>query len=156
MLCYLKVTPNLAASAFACGINAVNTNHEFKDYNVFFANNGSGKTSITRAFELLINKNSHIGKYQTINSTMPPEVSFLLKDDSSININSHNPNVSTSFNVEIYNSDFLSENLPLNGEFGLKKLDDKTVVLEGSSLGKESKELESLNSELKLNLERSK
>lgn len=137
-----------------CGINAVNTNHEFKDYNVFFANNGSGKTSITRAFELLINKNSHIGKYQTINSMMPPEVSFLLKDDSSININSHNPNVSTSFNVEIYNSDFLSENLPLNGEFGLKKLDDKTVVLEGSSLGKESKELESLNSELKLNLER--
>ncbi len=137
-----------------CGINTVNTDHEFADYNVFFANNGSGKTSITRAFELLINKNSHIGKYQTINSTMPPKVSFLLKDDSSININSHNPNASTSFNVEIYNSDFLSENLPLNGEFGLKKLDDKTVVLEGSSLGKESKELELLNSVLKLNLER--
>jgi hypothetical protein len=33
--------------------------------------------------------------------------------------------------MEVYNSDFLQDNAPLNKEFGLKKLDDETIVLEG-------------------------
>ncbi|GAA7619396.1 hypothetical protein HpBhutan199_14190 [Helicobacter pylori] len=38
-----------------CGLDAIEMG-EFKDYNVIFGNNGCGKTSLTRAFELLILK----------------------------------------------------------------------------------------------------
>ncbi|GAA7332374.1 AAA family ATPase [Helicobacter pylori] len=48
------------------------------------------------------------------------------------------------FKVEIYNSDFLHNNMPLNSEFGLKKLDDGTIILEGSVLGEETKEINQL------------
>ncbi len=48
------------------------------------------------------------------------------------------------FKVEIYNSDFLHNNAPLNSEFGLKKLDDGTIILEGSVLGEETKEINQL------------
>ena len=54
-----------------CGLNDISMNAEFKDYNVIFAKNGAGKTSITRAFELLISKNyQHTKQYQTIDSTV--------------------------------------------------------------------------------------
>ncbi|GAA7345319.1 hypothetical protein HpCK67_07080 [Helicobacter pylori] len=49
-----------------------------------------------------------------------------------------------SFKVEIYNSDFLHNNTPFNSEFGLKKLDDGTIILEGSVLGEETKEINQL------------
>ncbi|GAB0031623.1 AAA family ATPase [Helicobacter pylori] len=49
-----------------------------------------------------------------------------------------------SFKVEIYNSDFLHNNAPFNSEFGLKKLDDGTIILEGSVLGEETKEINQL------------
>ena len=129
-----------------CGLNDISMNTEFKDYNVIFANNGAGKTSITRAFELLIGKNyQHTKQYQTIDSTIEPEVSFTLNDNSSIVINTAQINPKPSFNIEIYNSDFLIHNAPLSSEFGLKKLDDKTIVLEGSFVGEETKEIQELN-----------
>ncbi|MCK0502982.1 AAA family ATPase [Helicobacter pylori] len=91
-----------------CGLDAIEMG-EFKDYNVIFGNNGCGKTSLTRAFELL---NSNIG--------------------------------APSFKVEIYNSDFLHNNAPFNSEFGLKKLDDGVIILEGLVLGEETKEINQL------------
>ena len=63
-----------------CGLDTVTQNNEFTDYNVIFANNGVGKTSTTRAFELLINKNNHILKYQTINNSSKPKISFYSGD----------------------------------------------------------------------------
>ncbi|GAA9430481.1 hypothetical protein HpHA285_13060 [Helicobacter pylori] len=116
---------------------------EFKDYNVIFGNNGCGKTSLTRAFELLISKNKHIEKYRTISTTESPSIEFECKDGSyKIEPNS---NIGVpSFKVEIYNSDFLHNNAPFNSEFGLKKLDDDTIILEGSVLGEETKEINQL------------
>ncbi|WP_150465721.1 AAA family ATPase [Francisella sp. SYW-2] len=129
-----------------CGLNDISMDAEFKDYNVIFANNGAGKTSITRAFELLIGKNyQHIKQYQTIGSTVDPEISFILSDNSSIAVNTTQINQNSSFNIEIYNSDFLIHNAPLSSDFGLKKLDDKTIILEGSFVGEETKEIQELN-----------
>lgn len=131
-----------------CGLDAITQNNEFSDYNVIFANNGVGKTSTTRAFELLIDKNNHISKYQTINSSSKPEVSFLLNNGSNVNISEISLAQNLSFNIEIYNSDFLLNNAPFGSEFGLKKLDDKIIVLEGSTVGEESKEIEKLKTEI--------
>ncbi|GAA9576325.1 hypothetical protein HpHA54_10530 [Helicobacter pylori] len=116
---------------------------EFKDYNVIFGNNGCGKTSLTRAFELLISKNKHIEKYRTISTTESPSIEFECKDGSyTIEPNS---NIGVpSFKVEIYNSDFLHNNAPFNSEFGLKELDDGVIILEGSVLGEETKEINQL------------
>lgn len=125
-----------------CGLDAIEMG-EFKDYNVIFGNNGCGKTSLTRAFELLIPKNKHIEKYRTISTAESPSIEFKCKDGSyKIEPNS---NIGVpSFKVEIYNSDFLHNNTPFNSEFGLKKLDDGTIILEGSVLGKETKEINQL------------
>lgn len=131
-----------------CGLDTVIQSDNFTDYNVIFANNGAGKTSATRAFELLINKNNHISKYQSINSSVKPKVSFLLKDGSSVNIEENHPVPNHSFKLEIYNSDFLSNNAPFGGEFGLRKLDDQTIILEGSAVGEETQEIERLNIEI--------
>ncbi|GAA9473830.1 AAA family ATPase [Helicobacter pylori] len=116
---------------------------EFKDYNVIFGNNGCGKTSLTRAFELLISKNKCIEKYRTISTAESPSIEFECKDKSyTIEPNS---NIGVpSFKVEIYNSDFLHNNAPFNSEFGLKKLDDGIIILEGSVLGEETKEINQL------------
>ncbi|GAA9173298.1 AAA family ATPase [Helicobacter pylori] len=116
---------------------------EFKDYNVIFGNNGCGKTSLTRAFELLISKNKCIEKYRTISTAESPNIEFECKDGSyKIEPNS---NIGVpSFKVEIYNSDFLHNNAPFNSEFGLKKLDDDTIILESSVLGEETKEINQL------------
>ncbi|GAA8577719.1 AAA family ATPase [Helicobacter pylori] len=116
---------------------------EFKDYNVIFGNNGCGKTSLTRAFELLISKNKHIEKYRTISTAESPSIEFECEDGSyKIEPNS---NIGVpSFKVEIYNSDFLHNNAPFNSEFGLKKLDDGVIILEGSVLGEETKEINQL------------
>ncbi len=125
-----------------CGLDAIEMD-EFEHYNIIFGNNGCGKTSLTRAFELLISKNKHIEKYRTISTAESPSIEFECKDESyTIEPNS---NIGVpSFKVEIYNSDFLHNNTPFNSEFGLKKLDDSTIILEGSVLGEETKEINQL------------
>ncbi|WP_231220256.1 AAA family ATPase [Helicobacter pylori] len=125
-----------------CGLDAIEMG-EFKDYNVIFGNNGCGKTSLTRAFELLISKDKCIEKYRTISTAESPSIEFECKDGSyKIEPNS---NIGVpSFKVEIYNSDFLHNNAPFNSEFGLKKLDDGIIILEGSVLGEETKEINQL------------
>ncbi|GAA7694785.1 hypothetical protein HpMS64_11020 [Helicobacter pylori] len=125
-----------------CGLDAIEMD-EFEHYNIIFGNNGCGKTSLTRAFELLISKNKHIEKYRTISTAESPSIEFECKDESyTIEPNS---NIGVpSFKVEIYNSDFLHNNTPFNSEFGLKKLDDGTIILEGSVLGEETKEINQL------------
>ncbi len=125
-----------------CGLDAIEMG-EFKNYNVIFGNNGCGKTSLTRAFELLISKNKHIEKYRTISTAESPSIEFECEDGSyKIEPNS---NIGVPpFKVEIYNSDFLHNNAPFNSEFGLKKLDDGIIILEGSVLGEETKEINQL------------
>ncbi len=125
-----------------CGLDAIEMG-EFKNYNVIFGNNGCGKTSLTRAFELLISRNKHIEKYRTISTAESPSIEFECEDGSyKIEPNS---NIGVpSFKVEIYNSDFLHNNAPFNSEFGLKKLDDGIIIFEGSVLGEETKEINQL------------
>ncbi len=128
-----------------CGLDMIEMG-EFKDYNVIFGNNGCGKTSLTRAFELLIPKNKHIEKYRTISTASTaesPSIEFECKDES-YTIEPNSNIGAPSFKVEIYNSDFLRNNTPFNSEFGLKKLDDGTIILEGSVLGEETKEINQL------------
>lgn len=145
MSIHIKKIDNLTSF---CGLDTVIQNNDFADYNVIFANNGAGKTSATRAFELLIKNNSHISKYQSINSSVKPKVSFLLKDGSPVIIEENHLISNLTFKLEIYNSDFLSNNAPFGGEFGLRKLDDQTIVLEGSAIGEETHEIERLNIEI--------
>ncbi|GAA7456584.1 AAA family ATPase [Helicobacter pylori] len=116
---------------------------EFKDYNVIFGSNGCGKTSLTRAFELLISKNKCIEKYRTISTAESPSIEFECKDGS-YKIEPNSNIGALSFKVEIYNSDFLHNNAPFNSEFGLKKLDDGIIILESSVLGEETKEINQL------------
>ncbi|EMH12025.1 hypothetical protein HMPREF1410_00027 [Helicobacter pylori GAM249T] len=124
-----------------CGLDTIEMG-EFKCYNVIFGNNGCGKTSLTRAFELLIPNNKHIEKYRTISADESPSIEFECeKGNYKIEPNS---DIGVPFKVEIYNSDFLHNNAPLNSEFGLKKLDDGTIILEGSVLGEETKEINQL------------
>ncbi len=125
-----------------CGLDAIEMG-EFKDYNVIFGNNGCGKTSLTRAFELLISKDKCIEKYRTISTAESPSIEFECKDGS-YKIEPNSNIKEPSFKVEIYNSDFLHNNAPFNSEFGLKKLDDGIIILEGSVLGEETKEINQL------------
>ncbi|PUD01148.1 AAA family ATPase [Helicobacter pylori] len=125
-----------------CGLDMIEMG-EFKDYSVIFGNNGCGKTSLTRAFELLISKDKHIEKYRTISTAESPSIEFECKDES-YTIEPNSNIGAPSFKVEIYNSDFLHNNTPFNSEFGLKKLDDGTIILEGSVLGEETKEINQL------------
>ncbi|WP_000996748.1 AAA family ATPase [Helicobacter pylori] len=125
-----------------CGLDAIEMG-EFKDYNVIFGSNGCGKTSLTRAFELLISKNKHIEKYRTISTAESPSIEFECKDGS-YKIEPNNNIGVPSFKVEIYNSDFLHNNAPFNSEFGFKRLDDGVIILEGSVLGEETKEINQL------------
>ncbi len=125
-----------------CGLDAIEMG-EFEHYNIIFGNNGCGKTSLTRAFELLISKNKRIEKYRTISTAESPSIEFECKDES-YTIEPNSNIGAPSFKVEIYNSDFLHNNTPFNSEFGLKKLDDGTIILEGSVLGEETKEINQL------------
>ncbi len=125
-----------------CGLDMIEMD-EFKHYNIIFGNNGCGKTSLTRAFELLIPKNKHIEKYRTISADKFPSIEFEC-EDRSYKIEPNGDIRVPPFKVEIYNSDFLHNNAPLNSEFGLKKLDDGTIILEGSVLGEETKEINQL------------
>ncbi|GAA9613079.1 AAA family ATPase [Helicobacter pylori] len=127
-----------------CGLDAIEMD-EFEHYNIIFGNNGCGKTSLTRAFELLISKNKHIEKYRTISTAESPSIEFECKDESYTIEPNSNINIGVpSFKVEIYNSDFLHNNAPFNSEFGLKELDDGVIILEGSVLGEETKEINQL------------
>ncbi|RVZ13874.1 AAA family ATPase [Helicobacter pylori] len=125
-----------------CGLDAIEMG-EFERCNIIFGNNGCGKTSLTRAFELLILKNKHIEKYRTISADKSPSIEFKC-EDRSYKIEPNSDIRVPPFKVEIYNSDFLHNNAPLNSEFGLKKLDDGTIILEGSVLGEETKEINQL------------
>ncbi|WP_120931686.1 AAA family ATPase [Helicobacter pylori] len=125
-----------------CGLDMIEMG-EFEHYNIIFGNNGCGKTSLTRAFELLILKNKHIEKYRTISADKSPSIEFEC-EDRSYKIEPNSDIRVPPFKVEIYNSDFLHNNAPLNSEFGLKKLDDGTIILEGSVLGEETKEINQL------------
>ncbi len=125
-----------------CGLDAIEMG-EFEHYNIIFGNNGCGKTSLTRAFELLIPKNKRIEKYRTISTAESPSIEFECKDES-YTIEPNSNIGALSFKVEIYNSDFLHNNTPFNSEFGLKKLDDGTIILEGSVLGEETQEINQL------------
>lgn len=125
-----------------CGLDMIEMD-EFKHCNIIFGNNGCGKTSLTRAFELLILKNKHIEKYRTISADKSPSIEFECKDES-YTIEPNSDIRVPPFKVEIYNSDFLHNNAPLNSEFGLKKLDDGTIILESSVLGEETKEINQL------------
>lgn len=125
-----------------CGLDMIEMD-EFKHYNIIFGNNGCGKTSLTRAFELLIPKNKHIEKYRTISADKSPSIEFEC-EDRSYKIEPNSDIRVPPFKVEIYSSDFLHNNAPLNSEFGLKKLDDGTIILEGSVLGEETKEINQL------------
>ncbi|MGL2402996.1 AAA family ATPase [Helicobacter pylori] len=125
-----------------CGLDMIEMD-EFKHCNIIFGNNGCGKTSLTRAFELLILKNKHIEKYRTISADKSPSIEFEC-EDRSYKIEPNSDIRVPPFKVEIYNSDFLHNNVPLNSEFGLKKLDDGTIILEGSVLGEETKEINQL------------
>ncbi|KHL84274.1 AAA family ATPase [Helicobacter pylori] len=125
-----------------CGLDAIEMG-EFEHCNIIFGNNGCGKTSLTRAFELLILKNKHIEKYRTISADKSPSIEFEC-EDRSYKIEPNSDIRVPPFKVEIYNSDFLHNNAPLNSEFGLKKLDDGTIILEGSVLGEETKEINQL------------
>ncbi|MGL2629994.1 AAA family ATPase [Helicobacter pylori] len=125
-----------------CGLDMIEMG-EFKHYNIIFGNNGCGKTSLIRAFELLIPKNKHIEKYRTISADESPSIEFEC-EDRSYKIEPNSDIRVLPFKVEIYNSDFLHNNAPLNSEFGLKKLDDGTIILEGSVLGEETKEINQL------------
>ncbi|WQX30127.1 AAA family ATPase [Helicobacter pylori] len=125
-----------------CGLDMIEMD-EFKHCNIIFGNNGCGKTSLTRAFELLILKNKHIEKYRTISADKSPSIEFEC-EDRSYKIEPNSNIEAPPFKVEIYNSDFLHNNAPLNSEFGLKKLDDGTIILEGSVLGEETKEINQL------------
>ena len=130
-----------------CGLNEVCTDREFKDYNVFFADNGVGKTTVTRAFELLIKQNfQHISRYKTIYSQDDPQISFIT-DSGTIAIDSVSLTTNLHFKIEIYNSDFLIQNAPLSSDFALKKLDNEMIVLSDSYLGKETKEENELDQE---------
>ncbi|WRC08717.1 AAA family ATPase [Helicobacter pylori] len=125
-----------------CGLDMIEMD-EFKHCNIIFGNNGCGKTSLTRAFELLIPKNKHIEKYRTISADKSPSIEFEC-EDRSYKIEPNGDIRVPPFKVEIYNSDFLHNNTPFNSEFGLKKLDDGTIILEGSVLGEETKEINQL------------
>ncbi|WP_154422747.1 AAA family ATPase [Helicobacter pylori] len=125
-----------------CGLDAIEMD-EFEHYNIIFGNNGCGKTSLTRAFELLISKDKCIEKYRTISTAESPSIEFECKDGS-YKIEPNSNIGAPSFKVEIYNSDFLHNNAPFNSEFGLKKLDDGIIILEGSVLGEETKEINQL------------
>ena len=130
-----------------CGLNKVCIDREFEGYNVFFADNGVGKTSVTRAFELLIKQNSqHINRYKTINSKSEPQISFIT-DSGTIAIDSVSLTTNLHFKIEIYNSDFLIQNAPLSSDFALKKLDNEMIVLSDSYLGEETKEENELDQE---------
>ncbi|MFP6243336.1 AAA family ATPase [Helicobacter pylori] len=88
-------------------------------------------------------KNKHIEKYRTISADKSPSIEFEC-EDRSYKIEPNGDIRVPPFKVEIYNSDFLHNNAPLNSEFGLKKLDDGTIILEGSVLGEETKEINQL------------
>ncbi|CAJ99388.1 AAA family ATPase [Helicobacter acinonychis] len=123
-----------------CGLDTIETDG-FGDYNVIFGNNGCGKTSLTRAFELLKHPH-HIEKYRTISADKSPSVGFECRNQSyTIEPNSK---IEAPFKVEIYNSDFLHDNAPFNGEFGLKKLDDGAIILDIPALGKETQAINQL------------
>lgn len=79
----------------------INNDTEFKDINIIYGRNYSGKTTLSRVFKCLENKSLHTD-YENQNFC------FTLEDSSSIS----NNNVTTNdFDMCVYNTDFVKENL---------------------------------------------
>ncbi|MDD4330472.1 MAG: AAA family ATPase [Aliarcobacter sp.] len=79
----------------------INKDIEFKDVNIIYGRNYSGKTTLSRIFKCLENKNLH-RDYEN------PNFSFTLEDNSVINIDNISIN---SIDICVYNTDFVKENL---------------------------------------------
>lgn len=81
--------------------SAISNAYEFKDVNIIYGRNYSGKTTLSRIFKCLETKNLHID-YEN------PVFNFTLEDSSSIQNNTLNSN---NLEVCVYNTDFVKENL---------------------------------------------
>lgn len=79
----------------------INKDIEFKDVNIIYGRNYSGKTTLSRIFKCLENKNLH-RDYEN------PNFSFTLENNSVINIDNISIN---SIDICVYNTDFVKENL---------------------------------------------
>lgn len=79
----------------------INRDTEFKDINIIYGRNYSGKTTLSRVFKCLENKSLH-DDYENQNFC------FTLEDNSSIDNNSITTN---EFEICVYNTDFVKENL---------------------------------------------
>lgn len=124
-----------------CGIDNVDINENFSDYNVIFANNGVGKTTITRAFSLLKDNNyKNIFSYQTVGLSKLPEITFVT-NEGNIEIKDNKTSNKINFNVEIYNSEFIRKNAPFDESFSLKKIENNGAVLENTFLGEEQQSI---------------
>ena len=75
--------------------------HSFKDVNIIYGRNYSGKTTLSKVFRCLEKKTLH-------NDYDNPDFKITLDDNSEINcssIDSHN------INICVYNTDFVKDNL---------------------------------------------
>ena len=79
----------------------INKDIEFKDVNIIYGRNYSGKTTLSRIFKCLENKNLH-RDYEN------PNFSFTLENNLVINIDNISIN---SMDICVYNTDFVKENL---------------------------------------------
>lgn len=79
----------------------INKDIEFKDVNIIYGRNYSGKTTLSRIFKCLENKKLH-RDYEN------PNFSFTLENNSVINIDNISIN---SIDICVYNTDFVKENL---------------------------------------------
>lgn len=79
----------------------INKDIEFKDVNIIYGRNYSGKTTLSRIFKCLENKNLH-RDYEN------PNFSFTLENNSIIDISNISIN---SIDICVYNTDFVKENL---------------------------------------------
>ncbi len=79
----------------------INNETEFKDINIIYGRNYSGKTTLSRIFKCIENKNIH-QDYEN------PDFCFILEDNSIINTTNIETN---NIKVYVYNTDFVNENL---------------------------------------------
>ena len=80
---------------------------EFNDKNIFYGWNYSGKTTLSRLFSYLEKRELNTIEFPTV------EFEIILKDNSKIN----QTNIeSFPFNVRVFNSDFIKENLRFDSE----------------------------------------
>ena len=81
--------------------DALTSEHEFKDVNIIYGRNYSGKTTLSRVFKCIENKSLH-ADYENL------QFSFTLEDSSTIQENTLHLN---TLDICVYNTDFVKENL---------------------------------------------